>query len=221
MATLTEVFTNIANAIRNKTGKTNTMTPAEMVSEINTLVKPTSTKSASIYTPTTLNQTIAAGTYCSGTQTIKGDANLVAENIKSGVSIFGVEGTMEGGGGNNISGSDCLLTIENNSPYGLSIGASVVGPNDSIVVPSGWSSMSSTVSILSGMIIMAEEEPKELVYTLTYPDGTAGEPLLYFARKNNTSLIDLTMVGMGYARSFSIFIGNDNGLNGTVVEITV
>ena len=60
-------------------------------------VKPTATKAATTYTPSTSTQTIAAGTYCSGAQTIKGDANLVAGNIKSGVSIFGVAGTMTAG----------------------------------------------------------------------------------------------------------------------------
>jgi hypothetical protein len=58
-----------------------------------TYVKPTATKAATTYTPTTSNQTIAAGTYCSGTQTIKGDSNLISDNIKNGVSIFGVDGT--------------------------------------------------------------------------------------------------------------------------------
>lgn len=61
-----------------------------------TYVKPTATKTATTYTPSTSNQTIAAGTYCSGAQTIKGDSNLVAGNIKSGVSIFGVTGTHSG-----------------------------------------------------------------------------------------------------------------------------
>ena len=50
-------------------------------------------KAAATYTPGTANQTIAAGQYLSGTQTIKGDANLVAGNILSGKSIFGVSGT--------------------------------------------------------------------------------------------------------------------------------
>lgn len=61
-----------------------------------TYVKPTATKAATTYTPTTSNQTIAAGTYCSGTQTIKGDANLIAANIKKGVTIFGIVGTYSG-----------------------------------------------------------------------------------------------------------------------------
>ena len=54
------------------------------------------TKAAATITPGTSNQTIASGTYLTGTQTISGDANLVAGNIKSGTSIFGVNGTYSG-----------------------------------------------------------------------------------------------------------------------------
>ena len=54
------------------------------------------TKEAATITPTTTNQTIASGTYLTGTQTISGDANLVAGNIKSGTSIFGVSGSYSG-----------------------------------------------------------------------------------------------------------------------------
>lgn len=52
------------------------------------------TKAAATITPGTSNQTIASGTYLTGTQTISGDANLLASNIKSGVSIFGVSGSL-------------------------------------------------------------------------------------------------------------------------------
>ena len=60
-----------------------------------------SSKSAASYTPGTADQTIASGQYLSGAQTIKGDSNLVAGNIKSGVSIFGVAGTYTGSGGSS------------------------------------------------------------------------------------------------------------------------
>lgn len=56
-------------------------------------------KDAATYTPGTSDQFINAEQYLSGAQKIAGDANLVAENIKEGVSIFGVTGTLAGGGG--------------------------------------------------------------------------------------------------------------------------
>lgn len=63
-------------------------------------------KAAATYTPKTSDQSIAASQYLSGAQTIKGDANLVAGNIKSGVSIFGVTGTYTGGGSSGGSGNN-------------------------------------------------------------------------------------------------------------------
>lgn len=52
-------------------------------------------KAAATYTPKTKNQTIAAGQYLGGAQTIAGSANLKAENIKSGVNIFGIIGSLK------------------------------------------------------------------------------------------------------------------------------
>lgn len=51
------------------------------------------TKGAATYTPGTSNQTISSGQYLTGTQTIKGDANLKATNIVKGATIFGITGT--------------------------------------------------------------------------------------------------------------------------------
>ena len=53
-------------------------------------------KGAQTYTPKTVSQTISSGQYLSGNQIIQGDGNLIASNIKSGVSIFGVRGNFEG-----------------------------------------------------------------------------------------------------------------------------
>lgn len=61
------------------------------------------TQAAQTITPGTINQTIAAGKYLTGAQTIAGDSNLVAENIAEGVTIFGVTGTHSGGSSGTIT----------------------------------------------------------------------------------------------------------------------
>lgn len=53
---------------------------------------------AKTITPNTTSQiAISSGYYTGGDITVAGDSNLVAGNIKSGVSIFGVSGTLEEG----------------------------------------------------------------------------------------------------------------------------
>lgn len=57
------------------------------------------TQGAKTVTPGTSNQTaVASGRYTTGDVVVSGDANLVPENIAEGVSIFGVQGTLSGGG---------------------------------------------------------------------------------------------------------------------------
>ena len=61
---------------------------------------------AQTITPGTADQTISSGKYLSGIQTIKGDANLLPENIKKDILIFGVAGTYESSdssGGKNVA----------------------------------------------------------------------------------------------------------------------
>lgn len=61
------------------------------------------TQASKTVTPSTSNQTaVASGRYTTGAVTVKGDSNLVASNIKSGVSIFGVSGTYVGSGSYKI-----------------------------------------------------------------------------------------------------------------------
>ena len=67
-------------------------------------------KGAATITPGTSEQIISAGRYLSGTQTILGDVNLVASNIKSGVSIFGVSGSYVGSGTGGTDTSDATAT---------------------------------------------------------------------------------------------------------------
>lgn len=74
-----------------------TQTAGYVASGTKQATKQLTTQAAKTVTPTTSNQTaVASGRYTTGAVTVKGDANLVAGNIKSGVSIFGVAGSYEG-----------------------------------------------------------------------------------------------------------------------------
>ena len=54
------------------------------------------TQAGTTITPRTYAQTaVASGRYTTGAVTVAGDGNLAASNIKSGVSIFGVAGTLQ------------------------------------------------------------------------------------------------------------------------------
>lgn len=78
-------------------------------------------QAAQTITPSTTDQTISSGKYLSGKQTIKGDANLLAENIKEGVELFGITGTYTGG--------------DTVNPYK---GKTIVAFGDSIIAGWGW-----------------------------------------------------------------------------------
>lgn len=93
-----------------------TQTAGYVAAGTKSATKQLTTKGATTWTPKTTNQTIASSTYLTGTQTIKGDSNLVAANIKSGVSIFGVNGTYtgstSGGGEDEDLPASVVFTIE-------------------------------------------------------------------------------------------------------------
>lgn len=55
-------------------------------------------KESFAYVPTTGTQEIEAGQYLIGKQYIIGDENLLPENIKYGINLFGIVGTYAGGG---------------------------------------------------------------------------------------------------------------------------
>lgn len=74
-----------------------TQTAGYVTAGTKSATKQLTVQAAQTITPSTSDKTIASGRYLTGTQTIKGDANLVAGNIKKGVSIFGVSGTHEDG----------------------------------------------------------------------------------------------------------------------------
>lgn len=76
------------------------------------------TQAAKTITPSTSNQTaVAKGRYTTGAVTVTGDSNLIASNIKSGVSIFGVNGTYEGSGSSGGSIETCTLSVTSTNEF--------------------------------------------------------------------------------------------------------
>ena len=90
-------------------------------------IKGLPTYSAQTITPGTNNQVLSSGRLLAGDQTILGDANLIPDNIKNGVSIFGVNGTLEGY-------KTYSTTFTGNGQIEQSVPVSVSGLNDILYI---------------------------------------------------------------------------------------
>ena len=112
-------------------------------------------KSAATYIPKTTDQSIASRQYLSGTQTIKGDANLVAGNIKSGVSIFGVTGTYTSGGSSGGSGNNNVeaYAVTSTSPsvsFKTASGTIKIWGYGTITSQGGWGGQTTSLVAFEG-----------------------------------------------------------------------
>ena len=158
---------------------------AGKVSTAGTITYQLTSQAAQMITPGTTNQTIASYRWLTGTQTILGDANLVASNIADGVSIFGVTGTHSGGGGLTctISGNGSSTTVYikyNNQKYYTNGDTFVFQAGDEI---SFYCSQGGTNSIiLNG----------ETVATTSYTLTASGNIEVQITTSNGYSHVDIT-----------------------------
>lgn len=152
-------------------------------------------KAAATYTPTTADQTIASGQYLTGAQTIKGDANLLAENIKDGVSIFSVQGnyTGDGGGGNTVT-----LRMYDNSGGGPTIYC------PSSAIWTGWDMDPDTYEV-TGTLTISEND----LFVAKCPIGVTNP---------SSSVVTFTkMTGLGNRVSSDVYLCYTGTSSGTVI----
>lgn len=139
-------MTAIADAIRSLLGITGTLGLDAMATKLNGITK----KAAASYTPGTTDQTINAGQYLSGAQTIKGDANLKSENIADGMTLFGIPGSHKGGTSLETSAVTVSTDLASAKVYytGLSDDGKPIGMGKHV-----WTGSSATVNIVKGTVI--------------------------------------------------------------------
>lgn len=122
VATEADLIEQIVDALEGKAAGGEQATPEISVNS-NGLITATAGTKTSTYqlafqpaktiTPSTTSQiAVSSSYYTGGNIMVAGDANLIADNIKSGVSIFGVNGTLIEGGGSegDINVEDGLIT---------------------------------------------------------------------------------------------------------------
>lgn len=123
MPTATQATPSISVDSAGKITASATQSAGYVAAGTKSATKQLTTQGAQTITPGTADKTIASGRYLTGTQTIKGDPNLVAGNIKSGVSIFGVAGSYEGSGspgGGSVETCSIRLICNTSDVYGYS-----------------------------------------------------------------------------------------------------
>lgn len=149
-------------------------------------------KGATTYTPTTTDQTITSGTYLIGTQTIKGDANLIAANIAEGVTIFGIAGAHSGSTpislqNKTVDPTESGFSINADAGY-TGLGTVTVNPIDDMFVGSGIARKSSSDLTTSGATVTAPAGYYASAASKSVATGSAGTPSASKGTVNNHSI---------------------------------
>ncbi|MEF2822377.1 MAG: hypothetical protein U0N59_03735 [Oscillospiraceae bacterium] len=167
-------------------------------------------KQAAAYTPGTADQIIGANQYLAGPQTIKGDPDLKAENIKSGVNIFGVDGSYEGSGSGGLDTSDATAAATDiaNGKTAYVNGAKVTGTLSSTprvaYAPSGSSSGDAVVSLITKTPTMGSAYKK---IRIEAPSLTAPSTKSIVDPSNTEIFVEAAVADFGNATAADVAAG--------------
>ena len=186
------------------------------------------TKAAATITPGTTNQTIASGTYLTGTQTISGDANLIAGNIKKDVVIFGTTGTYEGDAPaptprtatiTSTGSSTYAYASYNNTKYYSSGSTFTFTPGDTLLIHLEPRNSGTTTVTVNGVVVATQAN--YINYNYVLPDSDISIALAYnssSATANITvapSSADISFANLTISTDMLLFFPHIVTMNGT------
>lgn len=141
---------------------------------------------AQTITPGTTNKTIQSGRYLSGTQTILGDAQLIPSNIRRGVDIFGVVGTLDERKSSDYSYQSSSQT----SQLLLSLSVYDLGtPN--IVCVNATASVENSSTVVSGIYSSISSGNTQGTAYITCGNGNAFQTTSIYSGSVNRSILTL------------------------------
>lgn len=228
LETVTQATPSISVDTSGKITATSEQTAGYVASGTKSATKQLTTQAAQTITPGTADKTITSGRYLTGTQTVKGDANLVADNIKSGVSIFGVSGSYEGSGGLDTSNATATAAdiLSGKTAY-VSNGEKVTGTIETVtqatpsisVDSNGKITASATQSagyVNSGTKSATKQLTTKSAQTIT--PGTSDKTISSGLYLTGTQTIkgDTNLVAKNIKSGISIF-----GVDGSLVDTTL
>lgn len=226
--TLRELFSAIASSIKQYKTNPDNICAMDFPAEINNLTTNTTATASDILlnktawsngekitgtipsaaaatiTPGTSNKTaISAGTYAAGNITVAGDADLIADNIRSGKEIFGVTG-------NTWAGSLTFAGNYASSSYYTSSGSKLIVDKETgygfIIIQGGSKAMSNRVTFTASSL------PSGVTMLTAPPSGfsfseTATQPYNVAVLKGITKKINVKVTLSAVASSYTENLG--------------
>ena len=198
------------------------------------------------YTPSTATQLISKEQYIKGDQIILGDTNLIPGNIKAGITIFGVDGTYEGGtAGTNIEVMKCssmTKTSEVLAKYGNLVQVSNDGAYSTFTnlpdypynapqskISAVYTNSLAGINIRSAnantgfyYITPVEITSSHILYELLYYMSTWINPsiVIHLISADSATDVPSKIIAGDYAHSKTVVLGNVNNSTNTFFEVT-
>lgn len=198
------------------------------------------------YTPSTATQLISKEQYIKGDQIILGDTNLIPGNIKAGISIFGVDGTYEGGGtaGTNIEVMKCssmtktsevlakygnLVQVSNDGAYSTFTNLPVYQYNAINAISAVYTNSLAGINIRSAnantgfyYITPVGITSSHILYELLYYMSTWINPsiVIHLISADSATDVPSKIIAGNYAHSKTVVLGNVNNSTNTFFEVT-